>query len=521
MTSVTSMPSPDRRPCRRILTLVVAVAAALLGGCAGLGGAGPIVIAVPAADVVPSVAVGSVPTLACDWDADGVDTLATVTAGRWMVRDTDGRALYAESVVFGRAPGDVPLCGDWDGDGDDEPGVFRAGSFHLRSDLGAAATTTVAPIGAAGDTPVVGDWDGDGVDTPGVLHDGRWLLAGEPDGSDVDRPHGGLEPGDRAVVGDWDGDGVDTIGVVGSDGWYTTGGRPGIDDPDHLDGAGQGGVAVAMAVSGGHDRPTVVRPSTPTDGPVAIHVFGDSLASESQAAFRQAISTGRRRRVEVHHASHGGTAMCDYHDEIAASVVQRPDLVVLSFSGNNITDCTLREPGEGTCPSRVVETVRRQLESCRRRGVELYRQYRDDLRWAVASVAPIPVVLVAPPTMSNVVTGENPRPGTGRTGWIWKAYREVAAEQPNVTLVDGGALLTPDDEWVEELPCLPGEDCPTTAGPGDAGPALAVVRSPDGIHLCSGAFAGVRTEGGCPPGMPGPYRFAAVAADAAAALLGL
>jgi hypothetical protein len=48
-----------------------------------------------------------------------------------------------------------------------------------------------------------------------------------------------------------------------------------------------------------------------------------------------------------------------------------------------------------------------------------------------------------------------------------------------------------------------------------------VVRSPDGIHLCSGSFAGIRTDGGCPPGMPGPYRFAAVTADAAAALLGL
>jgi len=104
---------------------------------------------------------------------------------------------------------------------------------------------------------------------------------------------------------------------------------------------------------------------------------------------------------------------------------------------------------------------------------------------------------------------------------IGRRAREVAAEHPNVTLVDGGRLLTPDDEWVEELPCLPGEDCPAAGPPGSAGSARAVVRSPDGIHLCSGAFTGIRTDGGCPPDMPGPFRFAAVTADAVAELLGL
>jgi hypothetical protein len=215
--------------------------------------------------------------------------------------------------------------------------------------------------------------------------------------------------------------------------------------------------------------------------------------------------------------------VCDYHDEMAwAASGAHPDLVVLSFSGNNITGCTLLAPGEGTCPAWATDVeVWRQLESCRRRGADLYRQYLDDVRWAVASLGAIPVVLVAPPTMSDVATGANPRPGTGRTGWIWKAYRQVAAESPTVTLIDGGALLTPDDRWVERLPCLPGEDCPTLAGRTTAGHASAVVRSPDGIHLCSGSLAGVRTVGGCPAGMPGPYRFAAVVADAAAARLGL
>ncbi len=476
----------------------------------------------PSVDVVLVDPAAPLPAVACDWDGDGGDTLATVAAGRWVVGDGRGIAHYADSVVFGRAAGDVPLCGDWDGDGDDEPGVSRSGTFHLRSDLTASAVVTVASIGRPGDVPVVGDWDGDGVDTPGVLHGDRRLLAGRADGGDLERGDGPrLEPGDRVVVGDWDGDALDTIAVVRGDRWSTGPGSP-TDRPTHLGGPGPGGVALAVAIPGGGDRPTVVRPGPERADAVSIAVFGDSLASESQAAFRQAISTGRDRHVEVAYASYGGTAVCDYHEEIArAATGARPDLVVLSFSGNNVTRCTLLEPGEGACPSWVTDVeVWRQLESCRRRGADLFRQYLDDVRWAVASLGRIPVVLVAPPTMSDVATGANPKPGTGRTGWIWQAYREVAAEDPDVTLVDGGALLTPDDRWVERLPCLPGEDCPATA-PGSTGPATAVVRSPDGIHLCSGPFAGVRTDGGCPAAMPGPYRFAAVTADAVAARLGL
>jgi hypothetical protein len=509
-----SSPAP-----RWSLVLLLLLVGPSLVACGGLDD-DPTLLAVPSVDVVLVDPETPLPPVACDWDGDGGDTFATVTDGRWVVRDGRGVASYADSVVFGQAPGDVPVCGDWDGDGDDEPGVFRAGTFHLRSDLTASATTTVASIGGPRDVPVVGDWDGDGVDTPGVFHGEGWLLAGRPDGGEVERREGRLEPGDRTVVGDWDGDGVDTIALVRGDAWST--GPDATDLPTHHGDPGPGGVPLAVAVAGGVDRPTVVRPSTEASGPVSIAVFGDSLASESQAAFRQAISTGRDRPVEVAYASYGGTAVCDYHEEIAwAATGARPDLVVLSFSGNNITGCTLLEPGEGTCPAWATDVeVWRLLESCRRRGADLSRQYLDDVRWAVASLGRIPVVLVAPPTMADPVTGENPRPGTGRAGWIWKAYREVAAEHPNVTLVDGGALLTPDDRWVEELPCLPGEDCPPQEA-GSTAPATAVVRSPDGIHLCSGAFAGIRTDGGCPVGMPGPYRFAAVTADAAAEVLGL
>ncbi len=515
---MTSSASPARSPLRWLAGLLLVV---ILASCGGLGEGDPTVVGVPSSDVVLTAAGAPVPSVACDWDGDGGDTSATVTAGRWMVRDEHGSSRYADSVVFGQAPGDVPLCGDWDGDGDDEPGVFRAGTFHLRSDLGAIAATTVVDLGGAGDVPVVGDWDGDGVDTTGVLHDGRWLLADGLDGGDVTRRSADVEPGDRAVAGDWDGDGADSVAVVRDGRWYTAGGRPGIDPPSHLGDPGPEGIALAMAVAGGEDRPTILRPAVGGPRPLSIHVFGDSLASESQAAFRQAIGTGRSRPVEVAHASYGGTAVCDHHDEIAWSAAQRPDLVVLSFSGNNITGCTLLEPGEGTCPAWATDVeVWRLLEACRKRGADLSRQYLDDVRWAVAGLGRIPVVLVAPPTMRDPVSGANPRLGTGRTGWIWQAYRQVAAEHPNVTLVDGGALLTPDDEWVEALPCLPGEDCPSAAGGRDR-PALAVVRSPDGIHLCTGPYAGVRNEGGCPPGMPGPYRFAAVTADAVAERLDL
>jgi hypothetical protein len=507
---------------RRLGGLVLVVVA-VLTGCHRQDEATRAVGGAPEVAVVLVAPGGALPAAACDWDGDGVDTHATVTSGRWMVREADGTSSYVESVLFGQSPGDVPVCGDWDGDGDDEPGAFRSGTFHLRSDLGPSATTREVTVGPG--TPVAGDWDGDGTDTVGIVTGGRWTLTDAPGGSDpAESVTFGARPDDRPVVGDWDGDGIDTVGVVRGSDWHTSdrprSARGGIVRGDGM----REGVALAVAsADGAADAPTVVRHGAGTPDPVDVHVFGDSLAVESHAAFLAAMTTGRNRPVRVTYSAFGGTAICDDHEEIARAASLGADVVVLSFSGNNITGCTLLDAGEGTCPADAPLDRRGHDPACRRFGADLHRQYLDDARWAVARVAPIPVLLVAPPTMADPVEGANPRPGTGRQGVVWRAYRQVAAEDPNVTLVDGGRLLTPDDRWVDEAPCLAGEECSTRlpTAPGRP-PSTAVVRSPDGIHLCDPRAADRRSDAlGCAPLLPGPYRFAGVTADAVADRLGL
>lgn len=506
---------------RRVGGLVLVVAVAL-AGCHRQDGPTRAAGGAPEVAVVLVAPGGTLPAVACDWDGDGVDTHATVTSGRWMIREADGTSAYVESVLFGRLPGDVPVCGDWDGDGDDEPGVFRSGTFHLRSDLGAAATTVEVPIGTG--TPVAGDWDGDGTDTVGVASGGRWTLSDAPAGSDEPRTVTfGAAPDDRPVVGDWDGDGVDTVGVVRGSTWHTSD-QPRGDRARTYRGDGiPAGVPLAVTgADGAADAPTIVRHGAGPEDLVEVHVFGDSLAFESHAAFLAAMTTGRNRPVRITYSSFGGTAICDDHEEIARAAALGADAIVISFSGNNITGCTLLDPGEGTCPTGAPLDGRALDPACRRFGDDLHRQYLDDARWAVASVAPIPVLLVAPPTMADPIEGTNPRRGTGREGGVWRAYRQVAAEHPHVTLVDGGRLLTPDDRWVEEAPCLAGEEC-SPRGPSPTGSIpTAVVRSPDGIHLCDPRAADRRSdEHGCAPLLPGPFRFAGVTADAVAARLGL
>ncbi|MCZ7527341.1 MAG: glycosyltransferase family 39 protein [Acidimicrobiia bacterium] len=80
----------------------------------------------------------------------------------------------AASRVRGR--GDLPVAGDWDGDGRDHVGVFRGGTFVLRSSLDADDARRELVFGEEGDLPVAGDWDGDGRDDVGVFRDGVFLL---------------------------------------------------------------------------------------------------------------------------------------------------------------------------------------------------------------------------------------------------------------------------------------------------------------------------------------------------------
>ena len=107
-------------------------------------------------------------------------SLARSGPGTWLLRDGVGSTgVVARTFSYGVQAGDVPVVGDWDGDGVDDAGIFRRGTWHLRSSQTGQTIRTVAYGAQAGDVPVVGDWDGDAVDDLGHLPPRR-LLAPPP-----------------------------------------------------------------------------------------------------------------------------------------------------------------------------------------------------------------------------------------------------------------------------------------------------------------------------------------------------
>ncbi|MPR00337.1 SpoIID/LytB domain-containing protein [Modestobacter sp. I12A-02628] len=153
---------------------------------------------------------GDVP-LTCDWDGDGVDTVAVFRGGAWFVSTRPGGR--ADVVIgFGQG-GDQPVCGDWDGDGRDSVGVFRDGVVFLRNSLTTGVADGLFAFGAPGDSLVAGDWNGDGFTTVGVWRGGAFYLTQSNLVPTTDAVTFYGVPTDLPVVGDWDGNRTDTIGV--------------------------------------------------------------------------------------------------------------------------------------------------------------------------------------------------------------------------------------------------------------------------------------------------------------------
>ncbi len=169
---------------------------------------------------------GDLPLMA-DWSGSGLETIAVVRGSRhgvlpagpltWLVRQIAGGGTPDIVFEFGRH-GDVPLAGDWNGDGVDTPGVYRNGTWLLRSSLTGGSVTEVE-FGETGDVPVVGDWNGDGVDTPGVVRGSRWILLNtfEATGPTVEFDFGAAAA--APVVGDWDAQGRDLPGRFDNGTW--------------------------------------------------------------------------------------------------------------------------------------------------------------------------------------------------------------------------------------------------------------------------------------------------------------
>ena len=160
--------------------------------------------------------------LSCDWNGDGIDTVAVYRRGHFFLFDSnDPTARSVADFWFGDV-GDTPLCGDWDGDGKDSVAVWRAGWFYLRNDNTTGVAQGAFPFGNVDAQPVAGNWDGDPFDTVGVYQGNVFFYANtnlRPTAAGRIAFGAGT---DRIVAGDWTHSGRDTIGVYRTGTFFLT-----------------------------------------------------------------------------------------------------------------------------------------------------------------------------------------------------------------------------------------------------------------------------------------------------------
>lgn len=217
-----------------------------------------------------------------------------------------------------------------------------------------------------------------------------------------------------------------------------------------------------------------------------IVLYGDSLASEAESHFRDALAAAGVADVKL--ATFGGTAICDWLDEMRADAATiRPTAVVVEFSGNAITPCMTDLSGQ----SLAADTA------------SYHQKYLVDAREVLEIFATTGtrVYFAGAPITRKAVESRQVDPR-----WLNELYAGLADSADDDRYVDAGQATLLDDHWTATLPCLPSEPC--TGGVDADGTPVNVVRAPDGGHFCPGAVDatnGVTEE--CPVWSSGAYRY--------------
>jgi len=220
-----------------------------------------------------------------------------------------------------------------------------------------------------------------------------------------------------------------------------------------------------------------------------VALYGDSLAWEARHVFEQAFAD--HPDVQVVTRTFGGTAICDWLDEMAADAeTLAPGLVVIEFVGNNYTPCMQDLAGEPLI------------------GAALTDRYAADAEAAIAMFTPADtqVVLAGAPISQPATASLDLHRAP-----LNAVYEDMGQRLDGVHYVDAGSTLLDDGEWTATLPCLPLEPC--VDGTAESG-AVNVVRAPDGLHFCpAGADAPRGVTGDCPVWSSGAFRYGAALAQ--------
>ena len=210
--------------------------------------------------------------------------------------------------------------------------------------------------------------------------------------------------------------------------------------------------------------------------PARVTLYGDSLSFESKGELADQL-----RGVATLTASvQGGAALCDVFAGLEQDLERRkPNVALIQFSGNNITDCM------------------RGADGAFLQGDDLVAKYASDAALAVSMLHDRDVIVY--------LVGSPIRARSTMAARINDEYKRIAdqweAQGGGVSYIDAGAtVLSPDGKFTAQLPCLDTE----TADDGCTN-GLIVVRTPDGIHFCPTLSGGTEP---CPVYSSGAHRFA-------------
>lgn len=190
-----------------------------------------------------------------------------------------------------------------------------------------------------------------------------------------------------------------------------------------------------------------------------VRVVGDSFPEQSRD---QLVTLARRYghdhdvAVDIDVSAFGGTSICSWWDRFDDYRADAPDILVMSFAGNDIHECIT----DGTDGLRDPD--------------EVAADYREDLETVIEQFQPLgtEIYVVTPPPIKVELFEEH-------AAAMRQMYHDAQEEHPGLGVIDSASYLDPDDQGFQKtLPCEPWDTEPTCDAEGRV-----QVRDDDDIHL--------------------------------------